>query len=65
MFMVGFVWSGSMYSPAALHGIETSLLALDGLRKLRPSIHKVVWSRRQPMACVGAVLSMLDGPHWV
>ena len=22
----------------------------------------MVWSRRQPMACVGAVLSLLDGP---
>ena len=38
----------SMYLPAALHGIEASLLASDSLRKLRSSIHKVVWSRRQP-----------------
>ena len=51
-----------MYLPAALHGIESSLLALDSLRKLRSSICKVVWSRRQPMANVGAVLSLLDGP---
>ena len=28
----------SMYLPAALHGIEASLLALDSLRKLRSSI---------------------------
>ena len=48
--------------PAALHGIEASLLASDSLRKLRSSIHRVVWSRRQPLACVGAVLSLLDGP---
>ena len=34
--MVGSVWSGlSMYLPAALHGIEASLLASDSLRKLR------------------------------
>ena len=53
----------SMYLPAALHGIEASLLASDSLRKLRSSIHRVVWSRRQqPMASVGAVLSLLDGP---
>ena len=52
----------SMYLPAALHGIEASLLASDSLRKLRSSIHRVVWSRRQPLASVGAVLSLLGGP---
>ena len=52
----------SMYLPAALHGIEASLLASGSLRKLRSSIHKVVWSRRQPLASVAAVLSLLDGP---
>ena len=52
----------SMCLPAALHGIEASLLASDSLRKLRSSIHKVVWSRRQPLAGVGAVLSLLDEP---
>ena len=38
----------SMYLPAALHGIEASWLVSDSLRKLRSSIHRVVWSRRQP-----------------
>ena len=52
----------SMYLPAALHGVEASLLASDSLRKLRSSIYGVVWSRRQPLASVGAVLSLLDGP---
>ena len=52
----------SMYLPAALHGIEASLLASDCLRRLRSSINRVVWSRRQPLAGVGAVLSLLDGP---
>ena len=52
----------SMYLPAALHGVETSLLALDSLLKLRSSICGVVWSRRQPLASVGAVLSLVDGP---
>ena len=51
----------SLYLPAALHGIEASLLASDSLRKLRSSIHRVVWSRRQPLASVGAVFSLLDG----
>ena len=52
----------SMYLPASLHGIEASLLASDSLRKLRSSICSVVWSRRQPLASVGAVLGVLDGP---
>ena len=52
----------SMYLPAALHGVEASLLAADSLLKLRSSICRVVWSRRQPLANVGAVLCMLDGP---
>ena len=60
--MVGFVLLDLMYLPAALHGIEASLLASDSLRKLRSAICRVVWSRRQPLANVGAVLSLLDGP---
>ena len=52
----------SMYLPAAFHGIEASLLASDSLRKLRSSVLVVVWSRRQPLARVGAVLSLMDGP---
>ena len=52
----------SMYLPAAQHGIESSLLASASLRKLRSSVCRVVWSRRQPMASFGAVLSLLDGP---
>ena len=51
----------SMYIPAALHGIEASVLASDSLRKLRSSIHRIVWSRRQPLASVGALLSLTDG----
>ena len=52
----------SMFIAADLHGIDASLLASDSLRKLRFSIHKVVWSRRQPLANVGAVLGLMDGP---
>ena len=52
----------SMYLLAALHGIEASLLASESLRRLRSAVRRVVWSRRQPLASVGAVLSLLDGP---
>ena len=52
----------SMYLPAALHGIEASFFASESLRKLRSAVRRVVWSRRQPLANVGAVLSLLDGP---
>ena len=48
--------------PAALHGIEASLLASDSLRRLRSAVRRVVWSRHQPLASVGAVLGLLDGP---
>ena len=52
----------SVYLPAALHGVEASLLASDSMHKLRSSIHRVVWSRRQPFASFGAVHRLLDGP---
>ena len=51
-----------MVGCVALHGVEASLLASDSERELRSSICSVVWSRRQPMANVGAVLCVLDGP---
>ena len=43
--------------------LEASFLTMSSLRKLRSSIFKVVWSRRQPLANVGAVFSLLDGPQ--
>ena len=52
----------SMFIPGALHGVEASFLAGASMRRLRAAILGVVWSRRQPLACVGAVLSLLDGP---
>ena len=55
----------SLFLPAALHGVEASLLASDSLLTLRSSICRVVWSRRQPLANVGAVLSLLDGAIWL
>ena len=53
----------TMFILGALHGIEASLLAISSLRKLRCSILRVVWTLRQPLANVGAVLSLLDGPE--
>ena len=52
----------NMFIPGALHGIEASFLAESGVRKLRAAFCKVSWSCRQPLAHVGAVLSLLDGP---
>ena len=52
----------SLYLLAASHWIEASLLASESLRKLRSAVRRVVWTRRQLLACVGAVLSLLDGP---
>ena len=52
----------SMFIPGALHGIEASFLAESSVRKLRSAFCRVAWSRRQPSAHVGAVLSLLDGP---
>ena len=48
----------SMYLPAAPHGIEASLLASDSLRKLRSSVTRVVWSRRQPLVSVSSASSV-------
>ena len=52
----------NMFIPGALHGIEASFLAESSVRKLRAAFCKVCWSGRQPLAHVGAVLSLLDGP---
>ena len=52
----------SMFIPGALRGTEASFLAGTSMRKLRAAIFRVVWSRRQSFASVGAVLSLLDGP---
>ena len=53
----------SMFIPGALHGIEASFLADTGLRKMRTAVFKVVWSRSQPLANIGAVLRLQDGPQ--
>ena len=60
--MVGLGLFGLCICLLRFHGNEASLLASDSLRKLRSSVCGAVWSRRQPLANVGAVLSLLDGP---
>ena len=52
----------SMFILGALRGIEAFSLADTRLRKLRTAIFKAVWSSRQPLANIGALLSLLDGP---
>ena len=61
-----FPWEASSHSvnvfPEALQGIEASFMAMCSLRKLGSSFFlKFVWSYRQLLANVGAVLSLLHG----
>ena len=53
----------SMSIPCALHGVEASYLSKGSFMKLRSAILRAVWSRKQPLACAGAVLFLLDGPQ--
>ena len=52
----------SMFILGALHGVGASFLAGTSLRRLRAVFFAVAWSRRQPFASIGVVLSLLDGP---
>ena len=64
---VGFSWEvrvvRAMFIPGALHCIETSVFSQSGLFNLRAALLAVVWSRRQPVAHAGAVLSLLGHPE--
>ena len=53
----------AMFCLGALHGVEASYLSKGGFLKLRAAVMRAVWSRKQPLASTGAVLSLLDGPH--
>ena len=53
----------AMFLPCALHGVEASYLSKGSFLKLRAAVMCAVWSRKQPLACSGAVLGLLDGPH--
>ena len=54
--MVGFVWSGLCICLLLFMVLKLLCLLLIAYGCF------VVWSRRQPLASVGAVLSLLDGP---
>ena len=46
----------------ALHAIEASGISFTLLQKLRSAFVSAVWSKKMPLAHVGAVLTLLDGP---
>ena len=55
----------TMYIPAALHGIEASLLSQSNVLKLRAAFVRACWSSKLTLAHSGTVLGMLDGPECV
>ena len=48
--------------PGALHAVEGARISSLLLRRLRSAFVSAVWSRKMPLAHVGAVLTLLDGP---
>ena len=50
------------FLPGALHGIEGARISALLLHRLRSAFVSAVWSRKMPLAHVGAVLTLLDGP---
>ena len=50
------------FLPGALHAIEGSGISFSLLQQLRSAFVSAVWSKKMPLAHVGAVLSLLDGP---
>ena len=53
----------TMFPSCALHGVEASFLSKGVFLNLRAAVMRAVWSRKQPLACFGVVLGLLDGPH--
>ena len=50
------------FLPGALHAVEGARISSLLLHRLRSAFVSAVWSRKMPLAHVGAVLSLLDGP---
>ena len=50
------------FLPGALHAIDASKISFSLLQRLRTAVVCAVWSKKMPLAHVGAVLSLLDGP---
>ena len=50
------------FLPGALRAIEGSRISFSLLQRLRSAFVSAAWSKKMPLAHVGAVLSLLDGP---
>ena len=50
------------FLPGAVDAIEGSRISFSLLQQLRSAFVSAAWSRKMPLAHVGAVLSLLDGP---
>ena len=50
------------FLPGALHSIEASRISFSLLQRLRTAFDSAVWSKKMPLAHIGAILSLLDGP---
>ena len=61
-FMVGCGLLGPCTCLLLCMVLRPLCLLLIVWRKLRSAVRRVVWSRRQPLASVGAVLGLLDWP---
>ena len=61
-----FVWTPRIlrtkFLPGALHSIEVSTISFCLLQRLRSAFVSAIWSKKMPLAHVGAILSLLDGP---
>ena len=53
------------FIPAALRGIEASLLSQSSYLRLRAALVRACWSSKMSMSHSGTVLSLLDGPEGV
>ena len=51
------------FIPAALHGIEASLLSYSSYLRLKAAFVGACWSSKMSMVHSGTVLSLLDGPE--
>ena len=50
------------FLPGALHAIEAPTISFRLLQRLRSAFVSAIWSEKMPLAHVGAMLSLLDGP---
>ena len=65
IFMVVFVWSGLCICLPLSMGLRPLCWLRIACVSFVPPSPRVVWFCRQPLASIGAVLSLLDGAHGV